>query len=613
MKIVRKEYGYGGIFAIGVTKIGEIVFSKDKNIKSFQITSTTRIIKNPPVKDALSSPIKIFFDPSLSCLLNCPFCLAAAPLLRKNKQKIPSISKENIRKINQQIIEAGVLQVKIGGGEPFIYPYFWETLNQLGEAGIVLSTSTSGITLNNSKLLSKKQIEILKKNNVKISISVDGEPAYHNKIRGKPNLLETALSGIKRLLKYGFDPKKIHLRATITNEKDSMSQIDYLNKLSLSLNTYLRIRLALPSGSATINKTAIIYPTKEFWLFYEKLRSYVEKNPFINVEEIVRFDKSPYLKTGLDCGAGTRSAFIDAYGNFMPCGFIDEYFFPPYHNLFTEKVSLLELWQNGEAFKAVRLYLKQESKKNPCARCEFIHSCQGGCPAVRLNINLNSDPRCPKKKRVYLPINIKKNKNNQEITFVKLTSSSLLLYQSPNNKKIYIVCIGKIKNKRLILRIPEEEMNAGADKNLFDTSIRKIKEELKIDLDKLQFVSAKKTFLIINNKKIKTKNKNNIYLKNLKEHLDSQKKPLAIIINNDSLKNNLITIYNFFVKIKPSSKVKDNFIVLIPKESLQTITKIKTITELKKKGGIFNKKAINPTLSISFLENIIYLKNIYAN
>ncbi|PIY97048.1 MAG: hypothetical protein COY66_01570, partial [Candidatus Kerfeldbacteria bacterium CG_4_10_14_0_8_um_filter_42_10] len=182
LTIVRREHGYAGINGIGIDTMGKLTLVKDMNM--LQIASDTRVIENHPVENAFSAPVKVFFDPSLSCPLNCSFCLAGVATSKEQKQSLPSLSQEKTRKINDQLIQMGVLQVKLGGGEPFVNPYFWESLDQLGSAGIALSTSTSGFSLNNPRLLPNDKIESLIRNRGKVSISIDGDPDYHDNIRG---------------------------------------------------------------------------------------------------------------------------------------------------------------------------------------------------------------------------------------------------------------------------------------------------------------------------------------------------------------------------------------------------------------------------------------------
>lgn len=389
LTILRREYGYAGIEAIGVDASGKLFMGEFDRLS---IPPSTRIIENEPVKNALSAPIKVYFDPSDICPLFCNFCLAGVATSKERKRKLPSLSRDQTMYINRQLINMGVLQVKLGGGEPFIYRYFWESIEQLGSAGIALSASTSGITLNNPRLLPKDMIELLIRNAVKISISIDGEPHFHNRIRGQENLFEMALQGRQRLLEHGYYPEKIEFRATIFNDPESIGQLEFLNQLSQDLQTIIRIRSAKPLGSAKDNGLAIIYPDHDFWVFYESIRRLAEQNPLLNLDEVFAYDKKPELLTALDCGAGTRNASLDAYGHFLPCNFLGAYFL--YHEIFNEGKSLLELWRNGQAFRDVRKYLETENRTNPCSACGYVHSCQGGCPSVRLQAQTKTDPRC---------------------------------------------------------------------------------------------------------------------------------------------------------------------------------------------------------------------------
>lgn len=606
LTIARREYGYAGIYGIGITSENLLITVSD--MSSLPINSATRIVENEPVEGALSAPMKVFLDPSLACPLQCPFCLAGVPTAREKRLPIPSIAREKIIKINNQLIEAGVLQVKIGGGEPFIYPYFWQTIDQLGEAGIALSTSTSGFALNDTKFFLPSYIETLKRNRVKISISVDGEPTFHNKIRGREGLLETALQGRLRLLEYGTAPKKIELRATIINTPESMDQLDYLNNLSRELNTCIRIRLALPTGSATINNVAFLFPDRQFWSLYEKMRRYAKENPLLNVEEIIRFDKEPYLKTGLDCSAGTRSAFIDMQGNFMPCGFIDEHFPVPSHNLFTEGKSILELWRNGEAFTTVRSYLRKENEENPCAQCDYVHSCQGGCPSVRLSLKMRSDPRCPIEKKVFVPVTIVYPETTRDV-FANLTTGSLLLYRPNDEEEPYVVFTGEIDGGRLILTTPGGKMNAELDNNLSDTSRREIEEELGINPDDLQAIPTEKTRWIVTDGQIISAEASR-----LTNYLDEMEKPLATIIHipdkNSYSTSALIVMYGYTTRRKPTPTPESPFVIIIPQSKLTALSQVDTLGELNNIGTILAIKDCMdvslPVMGVGIAEQLIH-------
>jgi len=598
LTIVRKEYGYADIKAIGIDRFGKLAITND--INTLPIDSSTRIIENPPVENALSAPIKVFFDPSLSCPLYCGFCLAGVSTTKEQKIKLPKLSKEKTMAINQQLIDMGVLQVKLGGGEPFIYPYFWDTVEQLGAAGIALSTSTSGVTLNNPKSLPDEKIDLLKRNRVKISISIDGEPQYHDQVRGKQNLFEMALKGRERLLQHGYDPEKIEFRATIINTPESMSQVEFLNKLSLDLKTKVRIRMAKPSGSATVNGVAVIYPDKDFWQFYNRLRELALENPFLDIDELVSFDKKSDLLTALDCGAGTRSAFVDANGNFLPCGFIDEYFPLPSHNIFEEGKSLIELWQNGQAFKDVRNYIEKENKTNPCASCGFVHSCQGGCPSVRLQTQAEIDPRCPVEKKVFIPVKVKKN-NIESIVFANITTGSILNYRTDESGEEYIVLTAEEKNGALIVATPGGKMNGELDQTLFDTSSKEIFEETRIDKESLRLKqTAMKKQLVVGNGEDITEFDSS----GLKEYESEEHQSNATILNipRDNHVPGLISVYEYETSKKPEPTIEAPYVFLIPKSRVQNLINLKNIRDLSTLGTMMSIRSdVNEDMPVRYV------------
>lgn len=395
LTIARKETDYSDIGGVGLTVNGKLVIVD--NFYKLKTETNTRIIENPPVENALSAPIKVYFDPTFVCGLSCSWCLAGVPTTR-NKKEVPAfLNAGEVRNINNQIIRAGVLQVKIGGGEPFIYNPFWDSVEQLGEAGIGLSTSTSGVTLTDERFLTNKKIGLLSRYGVKISLSTDGKPEYHNRERGKPGLLESVLDGgIKRLRDGGIEAEKIEYRATITNNPESIKQLDFLSRLSMETQTLIRIRLAKPYGSASDNNLGVVSLTPEIIKLMRSLREYSNDNPFINIDSFLRYDKNPAVKTGLDCGAGTREGHIDPKGRFFPCGPLFPYM-KKSHDLLNKKgITLLEYWQVGDAFIDVRGFYKKENEESPCMDCVFIDSCQGGCASVRLFQGLDMNPLCPK-------------------------------------------------------------------------------------------------------------------------------------------------------------------------------------------------------------------------
>ena len=392
ISILRLENGkYDGVKAIAVTKDGQLMISRSaKTLRKSLSTKTIHAEKSS--SEYLSGPIKVYFDPTLVCPLECSFCLACAPEHRNSTRKIPHLSKDEVLKIAKQIIDSGALQVKIGGGEPFLYEHFFSLVKILSKNSIAVSTSTNGITLSN---LSQKEIGVLQKNHVKVSISIDGDEEYHNRIRdpkGKfDSIFKNAINGLEYLLSNNCCTA---IRSTIINSPESVKQIKFLNQLSQRYEVETRIRLAKPMYKANSNSYSFTKPNDLYLEAFKELREIRESNPLINIDDIVNYDDSSnFFNCGLDCSAGTRSCFVNASGELSPCGFLDDKF-PPI-SLLDGKTTLKHEWNNGESFKNIRRYFKKENEISPCSKCRFVDMCQGGCPAVRFFTQEEQDLRCP--------------------------------------------------------------------------------------------------------------------------------------------------------------------------------------------------------------------------
>lgn len=392
ISILRFENGnYDNITSLAITKGGRLLIKRNKEKISRSFLTKVIYAENSSSK-YFSGPIKVYFDPTLVCPLECSFCLACAPEYKKLNNPIPQLDKTDLFKIAKQIVESGALQVKIGGGEPFLYKNFFPLIKYLSKNGISVSTSTNGITLSQ---LPKSKVNFLKKNNIKISVSIDGEEKYHNSLRDPfnrfNNIYQRAINGIEYLL---LNNCRVAIRSTITNSEESLKQIDFLNNISKKYNIETRIRLAKPVYKSKSNNDSFVFKNDLYIKAFNKLRRIRKENPLINIDDIIEYDeKNNYFNCGLDCSAGTRSCFINAKGELSPCGFLDNKFSPV--SLLDGKTTLSYEWKNGKSFKQIRRFFENENQTSPCSKCTFVNKCQGGCPAVRFFTKEKQDLRCP--------------------------------------------------------------------------------------------------------------------------------------------------------------------------------------------------------------------------
>ncbi len=332
-----------------------------------------REVINPYVKRALSAPIKVFIDVTNHCNLQCLHCLSSS----KPPSKI-LLPYNYIHALVENCYELGVFIIKLGGGEPLLRDDIWKIVDLISHKGIAISMSTNGT------ILDAEIIHNLKKYNIAISVSIDGDEKIHDYIRGE-GVYKKAVDTLKRLKEAGINPS---VRFTLMTINQGITK--HVVSLSNELGVRLRVRRARPQRRTIENNLVIREVSKEYFEILEMLN--LCKN--CEIEDIMNFSNSirPHLLLGpTDCGAGTRSMHVNFNGGISPCIFLGNSFVDGniYHT------SLMDVWKNGKKTKIMR----NIPLNNECKICARKLICHGECPAIRLYVgnSLNhSDPSCLK-------------------------------------------------------------------------------------------------------------------------------------------------------------------------------------------------------------------------
>lgn len=104
----------------------------------------------PPESKRILPPIHIRLKPTNACNHNCRYCAYKDDNLQlgKDMQQKDSIPRDKMLEILDDIQEMGVKAVTFsGGGEPFCYPYFLETVKKISESNIKFASLTNGSRL----------------------------------------------------------------------------------------------------------------------------------------------------------------------------------------------------------------------------------------------------------------------------------------------------------------------------------------------------------------------------------------------------------------------------------------------------------------------------------
>ena len=316
-------------------------------------------------------PLSGTFELSPVCNFSCRMCY-----VRKTQQEVmqherPLMKKEQWLEIAKEAREQGLLYLLLTGGEPFLWPDFWELYEELAKMGFVLSINTNG------SLINEHTVERLLKNppsRINITLYGAGDETYEA-LCGAKNVFSKVDRAIRQLTEAGIFVK-LNCSLTPQNAKDIGKIVQYAkdNELILTTNTYMFPPIRRDASSVGKNdrftpQESVQYNLERYRLQYgeERYRGFLED-----------IKKGAIYPPGLDegcvdpidgqirCRAGSASFWITWDGFMTPCGMMTE-----------PKVDLLEKGFS-EAWKELTIVSEKTRLSGVCVKCpnqKLCHSC----------------------------------------------------------------------------------------------------------------------------------------------------------------------------------------------------------------------------------------------
>jgi radical SAM protein with 4Fe4S-binding SPASM domain len=263
------------------------------------------------------------------CNLDCRHCY----LGRKGSK---SLSLALAKKAVEEFSDVG-LKLLITGGEPLLYPHFWELLRYARGFRIRIEV------LSNGTLITREAAKKLACYADCVQISLDGLENGHDLIRGR-GAFEKTMEGIKNALP--------HLEVSIATMIHS-GNLDEFPRLEALVKTLGAKEWSLDVPSQKGNMLANKGLEANHELAAKIYKSYGYGS------ETHEGDSS------YSCGSHLCS--IDVKGRVTKCGF----FSASVGNI--RDTPLLECWR-----RVARRYLPRISELE-CASCDFVKECRGGC------------------------------------------------------------------------------------------------------------------------------------------------------------------------------------------------------------------------------------------
>lgn len=325
-KIVKDivDFYEEGISIINICENLGISYDKCKNIiDKFEAMSSTKKFIIDDIKNKCSEKVlqKLVINVTDKCNLKCKYCYESIENSCENKNDITFNTIDRIFNIIPKKYNK-IENIQLFGGEALLnisaIKYICKRLDELYKENILLSRPTLGL-VSNGTIMNNEIIGVLKRYNIHLTISFDGEPNIHDKLRVFKNNTGTSESIIKniRLLKKNYD---LPLNFEVTYNQEHVKKninfkdiISYLEKNFDAKNIHITPVLADKKKSFYLDNLSKFKKSTKQILNDKDIKIYPHK-----VNNLLLFLKnnwcSPYL-----CTAGINQLTISTNGDIYPC------------------------------------------------------------------------------------------------------------------------------------------------------------------------------------------------------------------------------------------------------------------------------------------------------
>ncbi|MFZ5885620.1 MAG: radical SAM protein [Chloroflexota bacterium] len=333
-----------------------------------------------------ASPLEAWLYLTRACNLACAHCFVSKDVRRMSLET-------GLRAVDRlfELAEAHghpEVKIKYAGGEPTMN---WDLIPALHERAKSRARETglnlTEVLVTNATLLNRERLQFIKDEGFRLSISLDGFGAGHDRQRpvrnGNPTF-ERVFQSVLLALEMGLKP---YLIITITrlnvDEVPALTAFALEHRLMLNLNFY---RPHHPHDTLAADNTALTRSLQD------ALKVIAANLPDYNFMEGL-IDRSNFGAAHQHvCGAGRNYLSIDTDGSVLPCHMLTGY------NLPGIPLQMLES-PRFDDFPNPPI-----DRRNGCHTCEWRYWCVGGCPIHAKNITGTSNissPYCSVYKAIY--------------------------------------------------------------------------------------------------------------------------------------------------------------------------------------------------------------------
>lgn len=334
--------------------------------------------KDPVIE--LEAPLIVDFEITNRCPYKCYFCEGDIP----NTSIISELSTKECFKIFDKLSNAGVFNIFLTGGEPFLRSDLPDLIKYCIDVGLDPGTSTSAFYLDAFKLE-----EIIKAGLNGLQVSIQGQDDIYESIVGKPGSYSISMKNLEKLIESG-----INVEVVCIGLKENLKCIPSLIREIASLGIkYFRVLRFVPGHRKELLEHI---PPKELVInTIPKIKKAAIEN---NIDLLLSFcpglDASPSrIFEGIHpatttCTAGKTEFTILPNGDVYPCMEFKNR--PEMHigNILESNVA--KLWNNPKMVMLRKL--TPADYTGICGQCERKWTCYSArCVAYNLMNDLYGD------------------------------------------------------------------------------------------------------------------------------------------------------------------------------------------------------------------------------
>lgn len=326
------------------------------------------------------------------CNYRCKHCYMSAP-----EAKLGELPYETIMDIARQIIDCGIAEVSLTGGEPLVRKDFLKIVELFVRNGVRISQIYS-----NGKLVTKELLTALDKIGIhpEFNMSYDGDEKWHDWLRGIPNAGEIVLNAFDLCHEMGF-PTGAEMCLHKGNAhllRQSVNTLAARHCHSLKTNPVSDTELWSKYGadySIGIEELYDVYLDYIPQFFEDGMPISLMLGGFFrcgkgstkwSITSMKQEGNEP-CENAVICGHARQTLYISPEGRMLPCMPLAAQQIQENYPIIME-IGLAKGLSDSSYMKLITTRLSDYLEKNAeCAACEYRWQCAGGCRASALQFS----------------------------------------------------------------------------------------------------------------------------------------------------------------------------------------------------------------------------------